>query len=192
MERKNKHSFWFYLCAFLAIAFPIALLFRVTPNIGFYDDWYDNMYFVGYFGEYFKHHFAFPAVLNTNNFVGGIIPVVYGYTLYPVIGFFSSFLGANLAIRLSLLVLYLWQFSTIFTLFKNVTKDKVIAFSIAALVIWATYPLTNIYNRGTLPEVYSNGFLTVAIALWFIMLMENGLKKVNPYSPLKMKKRPWI
>lgn len=153
--------------AALAAAFPMALVLELGPGTGFYDDWYDNMWFIGYYGEYFRAHFSFPALLNTNQTIGIAIPPFYSYTLYPMLGIFSSLVGADLALRLSLYGLCLASFTTAYTLLKKLELGKAAAFGIACLITWEPYLFTTIYNRGSLPEVYANLFLSIALLLCF-------------------------
>ncbi len=163
------------ILVFLAVAYPLILLFRLDVNIGYYDDWYDNLWFVGYWGEYFRQHLSFPIVINANEVVGVSLPIFYGYTLFPLLGLGSAILGSNLAVRIGLLLLYLFQFLAVEALVEKITGSKKLALAVACLVTWAIYPLTSIYNRGSLPEVYGGGFLTIAVCLFFQLFLSDKL-----------------
>src|SRR5262245_46634413 len=130
----------FYFLLLCASSVPILLLF---DSRGFYDDWYNNLWFVGYLGEYFRRHFSFPLVINSHQILGITVPIFYAYTLYPVLGFLSSFMGGNLAVRFTLFVLYAAKMTVAYTFINKIIRSRAISFMVGCLVVWAIYPLTN-------------------------------------------------
>lgn len=165
-----------YIAYFLAIAFPLMLLFRFNPNTGFYDNWYENLWVAGYYGEFFRRHLSFPVFISSNAATVGLpLPVFYGFPLYAFLGIASAVIGSNLAVRLGIFLIYAGQLIAVSSLINRITGNKKLGFAIGCLVIWATYPLTNIYNRGALPETFSTAFLTIAVALWFHLFLESKL-----------------
>src|SRR3954468_4908183 len=126
------------LACIVAVALPLALL--VKPGAAFYYDWDIHRWFIGYGGEYFHEHLRLPEVLNTS-IVGMPQPVFYGYLFYPALAFWSSLLGANLALRTGLLCLVALQFAAVYLAARKALRERGAAFVSAAAVAWSIYSL---------------------------------------------------
>lgn len=162
----------------IIVAYPLMLLLLISPNIGFYDNWYENLWVIGFYGEFFRQHLGFPNVLSiVSGSVSMVMPIFYGFTLYPLLGMVSAVVGSDLTARLTLYALFLAQFMAVKLLIGKISGNRFYSYSLAVLVTYAIYPLTNIYNRGALPEVYSGLFLTISVLLWFYLLLERKLSK---------------
>ncbi|MCL4416939.1 MAG: hypothetical protein M1365_09625, partial [Actinobacteria bacterium] len=158
---------------FSAVLFPLLLLHK--SNYGFYFDWYNHLWLIGYFGEYFRQHMEMPTVINSIQYVNVTYNIFYGYLFYPLVGLFSSFLGANLAVRFFALILYLIQYIAVFSLIKRISNNHWVGMAIACLSVWAVYPLTNLYNRSALTEIFAVTCLTIALCLWIHSLFVSDL-----------------
>lgn len=177
--RLNIRPFVF-LGGIAAALLPLALVLQFKANIGYYDDWYDHMWAISYMGEYFRQHFHFPALINSNQTIGIAIPVFYGHALYATLAFISAFLGGNLAVRLTLIAVFLWLFASTYTLGCKLTSKKAVSFLGACLILWNTFLMSMLYNGGTLPIVISSTLLGVAATLCFhIALSQTGRERVE-------------
>ncbi len=132
-----------------------------------------------YFGIFSEQNSAFPLVINTNNFggIGNPSPLFYGYLFYPVFGWLSFVLNADMALRLSFFVLWLMQFFTLYKVFIQQTANRLITLTITALCLWTIYPLTNIYNRSALTEAYATGLFAVIFCCLLLLLREEQWKR---------------
>ena len=140
---------------------PLVLL--LLPGHEFGIDWAAHSWLTAYYGEFFRHHFNFPEVLNTNQLSGMPQPIFYGFLLYPILGTISAITGAEMAIRLAVLVVFLLQSRQVFLLVRQVSNDRALSLVTAAVMCWSTYALTNLYNRGALNELFAVALLTCAV-----------------------------
>ena len=110
-----------------------------------------------------RENSTYPLVINTNDFgeIGNPFPLFYGYLFYPVFGWISSLLNADLSLRLPFFVLWFLQFIALYNVFIQQTANRLITLTITALSLWTIYPLTNIYNRSALTEAYATSLFTV-------------------------------
>lgn len=151
------------MTTFVVLA-PLVILFDIGGV--FYTDWTNHLWMIAYFGEYFKTHFYFPDVFNTNEVVGIVYPPFYSALFYQMIGLISIFTGANLAIRIAIGLLFFLQFVVLLQLIRKISNNYWLAFAISTLYLWSIYPLTNLYNRSALTELFAVSLLTVAVCLW--------------------------
>ena len=147
----------------LSVLVPLSLLIDINAFFHPAIDWNIQLWLIGYFGEHFRHYFGMPTVLTAAPSVGMAIPLFYGYLLYPVLGFFSVFIGANLALRLGCFLMVALQFYALLCAGRAVFRHRGLAYAAAVTVIWSTYALTNLYNRSAIPEYFATGFLMAAI-----------------------------
>jgi hypothetical protein len=147
----------------LSVLVPLCLL--IDSKAIFYSgsDWNTHLWLVAYFGEHFRHFVGMPTVLSAAPSVGMATPLFYGYLLYPVLGFFSAFIGANLALRLGCLLMVALQFYALLCAGRAVFRHRGLTYAMAVTVIWSTYALTDLYNRSAIPEYFATGFLMAAI-----------------------------
>jgi hypothetical protein len=156
------------LAVLAAILLPALLLFPVNRFFGV--DWENAVWMAGYFGEHFRQYGSMPEVLNTPECPGLAFPVFYGFMLYPLLGLLSAAVGPQLAVRLAVLLLFAGQFFAVRQALRRLGAAATFAMTGACLVIWATYALTNLYNRAALAEFFAVGFLTCAVCGWFGVL----------------------
>ncbi|MBI5304100.1 MAG: hypothetical protein HY868_18340 [Chloroflexi bacterium] len=155
--------------------FPLLLL--LSTNTIFYVDWYNHLWQVGYYGKYWAVHGTFPVTLNTDDRLLVAFPTFYGYLFYPVLGIISSLTGPNLAIRLAVLLLWVVKFWLVYKLTFQISKDSGIGMVLACLTSWEIYPLTNLYNRSALTELFATGLVTCSLCSFMLMLMEKSIAK---------------
>ena len=151
----------------LALLLPCRFLWPLKAN--FYVDWYNHKWTIGYFGEYFRHHGVMPAVFNTTQWGGMATPIFYGYLAYPILGIFSSVLAPGTVIRLVAVFLFAAQYHWVNQALRRLEAPRWMAQSVACLVIWATYPLTNLYNRSALTEFVATSLMTCALSLAILL-----------------------
>lgn len=120
----------------------------------------------GYFGEYFRHHWRFPLTLNTDQIIGMPFPIFYGTLFFPVAGLISAITGANLAVRILVAGILWLQTVQVIKLSRLVHPSKYVGWALGAIVCFAAYPLTNIYNRSAITEFAAASLLVSACCLW--------------------------
>jgi hypothetical protein len=153
---------WLMPC--LIALFPAALLLRLHNTFGM--DWNNHVWIAGYSGEYFIHHGRFPLTINTDQLTGLPYPLFYGFLFYPIAGLFSIPLGADLAIRvICFLVLWL-QTIQLTKVFTAAGAGRLMSWAVAAIVSFAIYPLTNLYNRSAITEFVAVSLLVSAFCIW--------------------------
>jgi hypothetical protein len=166
-----------YLIGIAAILFPALPLY--PRGDGFYLDWHNHVWMVGYFGEYFRQHHAMPLVFNTPEMAGLPQPIFYGYLFYPILGLFSMRLHPEVVVRLAALLLFAAQYVSVRKTLRRVGAAESLAATIACLTIWATYGLTNLYNRSALTEFFAAGLVTCAVCAWLDLLAATSLRAVS-------------
>ncbi len=160
----------------VAVLFPLSLLLNVNAN--FYVDWYNHLWLIGYYGQYFSVHHSMPLTINTHQLLLMAYPTFYGHLFYSVFGLISSWTGPNLAIRLGFVTLWALMFWLIYRVTVEFSQDRLISLALGCLVCWAIYPMTNLYNRSALTEVFATGLMvcTLCSALLMIVLPETRSK----------------
>jgi hypothetical protein len=166
------------LVRFGAILLPCVMLYPLSAD--FYVDWANYLWMIGYCGAYFRQHGAMPLVLNTPAVGGMPFPVFYGYLFFPVLGLVSAGIDAAIVVRLAAVGLFALQFVSVRRTLLSLGTDNTTATGIACLVIWAIYPLTNLYNRSALTEFFATGMLTYAVCKWFQLL--NASKRLEMFD----------
>lgn len=153
---------------FLAVAYvlPVVapLLLLLDPQGMFPGDWKHHLWMIAYYGEYFRQHGDMPTALNLTAAVGIAQPVFYGYVLYPLLGLLSSAVGANAALRLGVALLLVVQYVALISAGNRIFGLRRIAYFVAVSMAVATYSLTNLFNRGAIPEFFGVGFFVTAVA----------------------------
>jgi hypothetical protein len=155
----------------LCVAFVCIPLFVISPG----SDWTNHVWMVDYFARFFSAHGRFPSELNTDQLVGMPFPVFYGYLFFPAVSVFSTVMSGNLTLRIFAALLLACQFILIYQTAWQWTKHRLFAFSLGTIMTWSIYPLTNLYNRGAIPEFFACGLLTCAcVALLQALNAANG------------------
>jgi hypothetical protein len=158
----------------LAVLFPCLLL--VPSRWGFYADWVNHLWLIAYFGNYYRNHGSMPAVVNTPQIAGEPVAIFYGYLFYPLLGWLSSWMGPHGAVRLAVVGTLGLQFFVVQLVLRSLGSSRSLALASACLVTWATYPLTNLYNRSALTEFFAGAWLTSATCYWFCFLRAGTLR----------------
>ena len=173
-------SRWPLVVGIFAVLFPLSLLLSV--NAGFYVDWENHLWQVGYYGEYFAAHGSLPVTLNTDQAVLVAFPTFYGFWLYSVLGVISSVVGPNLAVRLAIFILWGARFILVYRLSSKFCRDRLICTTLACLISWEIYPLTNLYNRSALTELFAAGLLTCSLCSVFLMILSSQMHAKISYA----------
>src|SRR5688572_30554632 len=159
------------LVAAVVILLPLAPLllpgYRSTIN-----DWGNTLWGVGYTKTYLARHGSFPAIFNTDRVVGHPVPMLYGPLLYPMLAIPAVAFGADWGMRVSVAGIWCLQFALVHRLIRVISESRVLAMTVGALVSWAVYPLTNLYNRGAGNELFATVFLTCAACAGTLALVE--------------------
>ena len=153
----------------IAVLFPLSLLLNL--NTGFYIDWYNHLWLIGYYGQYFSVHHRMPLTINTPQLLLMAYPTFYGHLFYSVLGLISSLTGPNLAIRLGFAALWALMFWLIYRVAIEFSQDRLISLALGCLVCWAIYPLTNLYNRSALTEVFATGLMVCTLCSTLLMIV---------------------
>ena len=159
---------WRWLIAGLAVAFPLA---RLLPLNGqFHVDWYSHKWLAAYPGEYLRQHGSVPVVLNTTEQAGMPYPVFYGALFYPLMAVLTVWVHPDIAVRVVVVFVTWLQFRLVSRALVRIEVPPWISRGVACLVIWATYPATNLYNRSAIPEYVATALLTCTVATWFMLV----------------------
>ncbi|MEO6875786.1 MAG: hypothetical protein ABI222_13290 [Opitutaceae bacterium] len=145
-----------------AVVAPLFLL--LDPRAVFLRDWPIHVWIIDYYAEYFRQHGDLPTVINLVPAVGVAMPVFYGCLLYPVLGVVAALVGSALTLRVALALMLVIQFVALLSAGRKIFGHRGIAYTVAVSVIWATYSLTNLYNRGAIAEYFATGFYVTALA----------------------------
>ena len=164
----------FWLCFAVSLLPSLMLL---LPYAHYSMDWINHEWMINYFAEYFRQHLSFPYSLNTTRIAGLAYPVFYGFLFYPLMGLLSLVVSAAIAIRVCAVALFVFQFRCIQALFIKIGASEFESNSIAALIIWSTYSLTNLYARGAHTEFFATGLLTANLYFGFCLFFEKSLPK---------------
>jgi hypothetical protein len=140
----------------------------VDPSGSFYADWFVHLWLIAYHGAFFFHHGYFPEVIHTQQAVGMCDPAFYGRLPYVLVGGISAFIGPDLAARVAFFASLLLQFLEVWTAVRVFAKEKpLVATTVATLVCWTTYPLSNLFQRSSVWEFVAVCFLTSAVCRLF-------------------------
>lgn len=129
-------------------------------------DWENHLWMVNYNARYLANHLAFPSTLNTQEIVGMAFPAFYGYLFFPFVSTFSTWLDANITLRVFALITFIAEFALVYTTIVKLTRDKFFGFLVGTCLVWAIYPLTNLFHRGAIPEFFATALLTCASVAW--------------------------
>jgi hypothetical protein len=173
-----------WLVLVIAVALPCRYL--VPLGSDYYLDWSNHQWAIGYTGEFFRHHGTMPAVFNTSEVGGLAVPVFYGSLFYPVMGFVARWSSPELAIRIGVLALYAAQFRLVSRALARIGAPRYLAYGVACIVIWAIYPLTNLYNRGALTEFFATGLLVCALALLVLLCHADSARQRRRHASAMM------
>ena len=152
------------LAAIVVLSPSVPLLYL---NGVFAVNWTNHTWLINYFAEYLKSHGHFPAVINTFEYAGMAYPVFYGYLFFPLFGFLSLFTDGAFTVRIAAILTWAMEFYLFYRLIAMQSGSRALGFLTGTLVIWAIYPMTNLYNRSAVTEFFATAFLFCAIALWF-------------------------
>jgi hypothetical protein len=168
--------------AALVCALPLLLLFDLRSTFDY--DWFNHLWMIEYFGEYIHRHGSAPAVLSTVNLIGITMPLFYASKFYWLAGFLSSFLGSAIAVRVIAFCSLTIQFWHVERAALFACGYKMISMTVATLVTWAIYPLTNLYNRSALTEFIAVIFLHSSLCCLFVLLLRNSLGEKSYYDAI--------
>lgn len=158
----------FLVACIAVIALPCLPLLDL--NSIFAVDWPNQVWLANYVASFLVERHYFPSAIHTYTLIGMPYPVFYGYLFFPMMGILSILWNADLTVRLVAVWLYALQFFLVCKVATRATSDRFSGFCIATFVTWAIYPMTNLYNRGAIPEFFATGLLVCAAAIWFLVL----------------------
>jgi hypothetical protein len=156
-----------WLVLVVAVALPCWQLTALDRDYHF--DWSNHQWAISYTAAFFRQHWTMPGAFHTVEIAGLAVPVFYGSLFTPVMGVLARVTSPELAIRIAVVALYAAQFRLVSKALGRVGAPRSVALGVACLVIWAIYPLTNLYNRGALPEWFATGLLVCALALLVLL-----------------------
>jgi hypothetical protein len=160
---------WWLLPA-LAVVFPLLRLLPLDGHFG--TDWYNHKWLAAYAGEYLRQHGSVSVVVSSPTQVGMPFPVFYGTLFYPLLAILTTWINPSVALRLVVLLVMGMQFWLISSALARVSVKPWFARGVACLVIWAIYPLSNLYNRSAITEYIATALLTCVVACWFLLVHE--------------------
>ncbi|MEO8129424.1 MAG: hypothetical protein ABI822_20135, partial [Bryobacteraceae bacterium] len=172
----SQRPLWPVLTYLLGLL-PICLLWN--GNNAFYLDWNNHLWIIGYFGEYFRRHWSFPITLNTEQLGGIPFPVFYGYLFYPAAGLISAFTGSSFALRLVCSLVFLLQVRQVSKTVQMIAGSRFVSCAVTILVSFATYPLTNLYNRAAITEFLAVSLVISVCMMWLRIVQRNNSRLIS-------------
>ncbi len=139
-----------------------------------------HLWTISYCGESWRQLWHPVAILHTDQAVGIPWLVFYGPLFYPLLGLPAAVLDEGLVLKLFLLALGILQFSLIRKAGQKQGITPLWANTIALLVCWTVYPLSNLYNRGAIPEYVAVSYVHCAVSCLLIAMA--------PEDPLSAKR----
>jgi hypothetical protein len=177
-EKQTRIAGW--ALVILAVLLPCRHFWPL--DAGFYVDWPNHEWIVGYFGAYVRNHHAMPLVMNTTTAGGIVVPVFYGSLLYPVLGLFSSVMSPGIVLRLGAITMFALQFWTVSKALQAMSVPRYLARIIGCLVIWETYPLTNLFNRAAIVEFFATTLLVCALSALVLLFHATDSRARTRYA----------
>jgi hypothetical protein len=172
-----------FVGAFLvAVAIVLPCFHFVPVGASFYIDWHNHEWAIGYFGAYFRANHTMPSLFNTNDLTAMAQPVFYGNLFYPTLGLPSSVLAPGIVIRLAALGVFFAQYRLVSQALLRLGAPGYFARIVGILVIWAIYPLTNLYNRGALTEFFATTLLVCALAALVLLIHARDARERRLYA----------
>jgi hypothetical protein len=154
----------------MGFALMASCLYLWPLKANFNADWYNLKWAIGYSGEYFRHHAALPAIFNTAQWGGIPAPIFYGNVGYPLMGIFGAILAPGMVLRLAVVLVFAGQYCWIVRAVERLQAPRWVGRAVACMVIWATYTLTNLYNRSALLEFIATSLLVCALSLAILLV----------------------
>lgn len=176
----NHHEKIKKFAVFFLIIMPAILL--LDFDAVFYGDFQLHSFLWGYSG---LNNYLNSDSLNTINSkygIGLVSTFFYSPVLSKFVNIFSNIHGIGYAIRILVLLAYLFQFFCFYKLFSCLKINKYWALCIPIIFCQSTYPMTNLYNRGALPEFFAIIILSSLFALILIVSFQNNVYKRFYYS----------
>ncbi|HEY9713375.1 MAG TPA: hypothetical protein V6C72_07885 [Chroococcales cyanobacterium] len=173
--KRDREPDSIYIAA-IALAVLLPCLPLLNWECTFPADWPNQIWLINYFGAFFKAHQSFPSVINTTYMTGMPYPVFYGYLLFPALAVLSTKFDGGLAVRLASMAIYAIQFLLFYQLVKKESDNRFLSYTVASIVCWSVYPMTNLYNRGAIPEFVGTSLLFCAVALMIFAMRAATLR----------------
>ncbi len=129
---------------------------------------------VGYICDYLHLYHHPPNVFDTTESLGIAFPVFYGVLFYRFLGLLALLLRPNGAIHCAIFLGVIAEVLAVYRAARAMRAPIGIALLCCAGVAGSTYQLTNLYNRGDLPEFFACCLLTTALASWFWSCAASG------------------
>jgi hypothetical protein len=171
---------WWGTISALICGLPLLLLLDSRSVFNF--DWFNHLWMIEYFGEYIRRHGTPPAVLATENLVGITMPMFYAGKFYSFTGIVSAFLGSAIAFRIVAFCSLMIQFWHSERAAQYACGNKAISMTVATVISWAIYPITNLYNRSALTEFIAVIYLNAAVCCLFVLLLRHSRGEKSYYD----------
>jgi hypothetical protein len=156
----------------------VTLLPLVPVRANFYGDWHNHQWSIAYYGAYLRAHWWVPTHYDTGLVAGMAAPVFYGSAAYSLLGLAATVISPSVVVRLAAAMLLGAQFMAVAAAARRLGAAPFLARTLGWLVVWATYLLTNLYNRGALTEFIATSLLTCALGLLVIAVRAESERDV--------------
>ena len=166
----------------VAVALYLPCRFLWPLGASYYVDWTNHEWMIGYSGEYFRANGSFPESFNTTDVSGLAHPVFYGNLLYPLLGLPTALFAPGVVLRVAALGMFIAQYRLVTAALLRIEAPPYFARIVACLVIWATYPLTNFYNRAAITEFFATGLLVCALSTLVLLCHADDARKRRLYA----------
>jgi len=159
----------------LITAFPLLLLGSVQAHFAI--DWTNMWWMSGYIGEFLKLYHHFPRVFQTTQYLGMAYPTLYGEQVFRIAGALSAITGPDLALRIVVFAAAFFAVVLVYRATRILGGSRPLGLLAALTISCSTYSLTDLYNRGDLPEYIAIELVTGALAALFASLTVDDLRE---------------
>jgi hypothetical protein len=146
-----------------AVLLPVLLLGSERRGMA---EYFINVWFLGYHTEYFRDHLTFPTTYETEELVGGAVPLFYGSIIYKAGGLIGLVVGPHWAFRLLVLFALTAVYVGVRATTKRLGASEALATLTTCAVVWANYSFTNLYSRCAFCEFTAVSMLICSCCLW--------------------------
>jgi hypothetical protein len=169
-----------------AVALYLPCRYLWPLHASYYVDWMNHEWMIGYSGAYFRANGSFPEAFNTTDVSGLAHPTFYGNLFYPLLGLPAAVLAPGIVIRLAAVGIFVAQYRLVSAALVRLDAPPYFARIVACLVLWATYPLTNFYNRAAITEFFATGLLVCALSTLVLLCHADDARKRRFYASAAM------
>lgn len=165
------------LCIALIAFFPLCLV--MNPSWAFGGDWLPVESLLGYAGQYFASHLSFPTVVNDDGVIGLPNALFYGSLYWSIGALPAALLGGVLTCRITLYAAMLCVVAQTYVTTRRFGGSRRFGYLLAFLTACATYPLSDVYERGDYSEFLGICLITSGACAYLRFLLRDDRSRAG-------------